>query len=219
MNNALLSAFISAGRCAGSGRGETGAVRCIARCAVAGSGRVDIGGGFPETCATELEANVTLRAQIKQAIEAGMPAYAECGGLDVSVAQHRLPGPYLSDGRRDPRRCEDAHQAHRSRLRASQGRRGASVAAPDAPAKQIKAHEFHYSSLENLPSDSRFAYHVERGYGIDGNGTGLSCTTCWRHYSPAHHRQLLLGDPLCRLHPAAQRNNITNQPYQRENSL
>ena len=40
-----------------------------------------IGGGFPETCATELEANVSLRTQIKQAIENGMPAYAECGGL------------------------------------------------------------------------------------------------------------------------------------------
>jgi cobyrinic acid a,c-diamide synthase len=44
---------------------------------------------------------------------------------------------------------------------------------PDTPAKQIKAHEFHYSSLENLPADSRFAYRVERGYGIDGERDGL----------------------------------------------
>ena len=44
---------------------------------------------------------------------------------------------------------------------------------PNAPAKQIKAHEFHYSSLENLPPDTRFAYHVERGYGIDGERDGL----------------------------------------------
>ena len=40
-----------------------------------------IGGGFPETCASELEANATLRSEIKQAIENGMPTYAECGGL------------------------------------------------------------------------------------------------------------------------------------------
>ena len=39
---------------------------------------------------------------------------------------------------------------------------------PAAPARQIKAHEFHYSSLENLPADSRFAYQVERGWGITG---------------------------------------------------
>jgi cobyrinic acid a,c-diamide synthase len=37
----------------------------------------------------------------------------------------------------------------------------------------ILAHEFHYSSLENLPADSRFAYRVERGYGIDGERDGL----------------------------------------------
>ena len=37
----------------------------------------------------------------------------------------------------------------------------------------IFAHEFHYSSLENLPPDTRFAYHVERGYGIDGERDGL----------------------------------------------
>ena len=44
---------------------------------------------------------------------------------------------------------------------------------PNAPAQQIKAHEFHYSSLENLPPDTRFAYHVERGYGINGKRDGL----------------------------------------------
>ena len=37
----------------------------------------------------------------------------------------------------------------------------------------IFAHEFHYSSLENLPPDTRFAYHVERGYGIEGKRDGL----------------------------------------------
>ena len=37
----------------------------------------------------------------------------------------------------------------------------------------IFAYEFHYSSLENLPPDTRFAYHVERGYGISGKRDGL----------------------------------------------
>src|SRR3989344_2028875 len=40
-----------------------------------------IGGGFPEVFMEQLEANVSLRRDIRQAIEAGMPAYAECGGL------------------------------------------------------------------------------------------------------------------------------------------
>jgi cobyrinic acid a,c-diamide synthase len=37
----------------------------------------------------------------------------------------------------------------------------------------IFAHEFHYSRLENLPPDTRFAYHVGRGYGIGGERDGL----------------------------------------------
>ena len=132
-----------------------------------------IGGGFPETCATELEANVALRNQIKQAIENGMPTYAECGGLmylSRSIAydgrSYQMVGAIPGDVKMHPKpigrgyvhlREDEAHPWPR----------------PNAPAKQIKAHEFHYSSLENLPPDSRFAYHVERGYGIDGERDGL----------------------------------------------
>ena len=39
------------------------------------------GGGFPEVFAQELSANQTLIDSIRQAIQAGMPTYAECGGL------------------------------------------------------------------------------------------------------------------------------------------
>ncbi|WP_457755632.1 cobyrinate a,c-diamide synthase [Thermodesulfatator indicus] len=40
-----------------------------------------IGGGFPETQAEYLEANSSLRKDIKEAALAGLPIYAECGGL------------------------------------------------------------------------------------------------------------------------------------------
>ena len=40
-----------------------------------------IGGGFPELFAADLEANTALRTRIRAAIDAGMPVYAECGGL------------------------------------------------------------------------------------------------------------------------------------------
>ena len=40
-----------------------------------------IGGGFPETSAGELAANTTFRASVRARIEAGLPVYAECGGL------------------------------------------------------------------------------------------------------------------------------------------
>ena len=40
-----------------------------------------IGGGFPETSARELADNTSFRASVRTQIEAGLPVYAECGGL------------------------------------------------------------------------------------------------------------------------------------------
>ncbi len=132
-----------------------------------------IGGGFPETCAEALEANTTLRHDIKVAIEQGLPAYAECGGLmylsrsiDYQGRVYDMVGAIPGDVKMHDKpigrgyvhlREEETHPWPR----------------PDMPAQQIRAHEFHYSSLENLPSDACFAYHVERGYGIDGDRDGL----------------------------------------------
>ena len=132
-----------------------------------------IGGGFPEACAVELEANTTLRDEIRQAIEKGMPAYAECGGL-MYLARGiacegrtyemvgAIPGDVVMHDKPVGRgyvhlKESEEHPWPR----------------PAAPARQIKAHEFHYSSLENLPADSRFAYQVERGWGITGKSDGL----------------------------------------------
>jgi cobyrinic acid a,c-diamide synthase len=40
-----------------------------------------IGGGYPELCRVELEANASMRASIRRFIESGKKFYAECGGL------------------------------------------------------------------------------------------------------------------------------------------
>jgi cobyrinic acid a,c-diamide synthase len=37
----------------------------------------------------------------------------------------------------------------------------------------VRGHEFHYSSLENLPADTRFGWQVLRGHGIDGKHDGI----------------------------------------------
>ncbi len=127
-----------------------------------------IGGGFPEVFMAELEANTPLRTQIRRAIEAGLPTYAECGGL-----------MYLSrslDWNGQTRQMVGVVPGE-SVMHARPVGRGYARLQPSADARwqetaSIPAHEFHYSSLENLPADSIYAYQVERGHGIDGRHDG-----------------------------------------------
>lgn len=132
-----------------------------------------IGGGFPETCAFELESNRTLRNEIKLAIENGLPTYAECGGL-----------MYLSRGIKYQGRNYEMVGAIPGDVKMHDKPIGRGYVnlqedgmhpwpRPHAPAEKIKAHEFHYSSLENLPPDTRYAYRVARGYGINGKSDGV----------------------------------------------
>ncbi|MDE1943056.1 MAG: hydrogenobyrinic acid a,c-diamide synthase (glutamine-hydrolyzing) [Betaproteobacteria bacterium] len=132
-----------------------------------------IGGGFPERFAPELAANGALRGALKAALEGGLPAYAECGGLmylsrslTVEGATHPMVGAIPGDVVMH-RRPVGRGYVHLSE------NPGHPWPRPRDPAQEIRAHEFHYSSLENLPPDSRFAYQVKRGHGIDGQRDGL----------------------------------------------
>jgi cobyrinic acid a,c-diamide synthase len=132
-----------------------------------------IGGGFPEACMGELEANVALRAAIREAIEDGLPAYAECGGLMYlarSIAWRgrtaRMVGAIPGDAVMHERPVGRGY-AH-LRETAAMPWPGA---APAGGA--VHGHEFHHSSLENLAPGVAFAYRVERGHGIDGAHDGV----------------------------------------------
>ncbi|GAB1234745.1 hydrogenobyrinic acid a,c-diamide synthase (glutamine-hydrolyzing) [Ferrigenium sp. UT5] len=152
-----------------------------------------IGGGFPETCAAELEANASLRGEIRQAIANGLPAYAECGGLmylsrSIAYEGHTfdmvgaIPGDVKMHAKPVGRgyvhlREDAAHPWPRPKplqyFPLSNFPPQAGESANEKSNFLIRAHEFHYSSLENLPKDCRFAYHVERGFGIDGKRDGI----------------------------------------------
>ncbi len=133
-----------------------------------------IGGGFPETHMNELEANKSLRTAIKSAIDNGMPAYAECGGLmylarsiqwnkeicqmvgciDTDIIMEKTP-----QGRGYVQLEETEHSLW-----------------PKPPSWEnsniINAHEFHYSRFNNIGNDVQFAFHVKRGMGINGKSDG-----------------------------------------------
>ncbi len=132
-----------------------------------------IGGGFPEVAAAALEANASLRREIKQAITSGLPTYAECGGLmylarSITWQGHRydMVGAIAGDVLMHDKPIGRGYVHLAENLEHPWPR-------PHSPADNIKAHEFHYSSLENLPADSRFAYRVTRGHGINGQFDGL----------------------------------------------
>ncbi|MBS1179276.1 MAG: dsrN [Proteobacteria bacterium] len=131
-----------------------------------------IGGGFPEVFMDELQANASLRADIAAAIDAGLPTYAECGGLMYLARSLQWQGRSC--------RMVGAIPADVS-MHAKPVGRGYMRLAPTAEhpwpastaAGPVLAHEFHHSSLDNLPPGQRFAYRVERGHGIDGQHDGL----------------------------------------------
>ena len=111
------------------------------------------GGGFPEVFAQELAANTKAIASVKAAILAGMPTYAECGGL-----------MYLCD------RIIDFEHNSWSMVgviptaaimgsRLTLGYRHC-IALQDSPLLQtgdiVWGHEFHRSSLSELPTQPLF---------------------------------------------------------------
>ncbi|MGO9357434.1 MAG: cobyrinate a,c-diamide synthase [Xanthobacteraceae bacterium] len=136
-----------------------------------------IGGGFPETQAARLAANATLRADIRRAIAAGLPTYAECGGmmyLSRSITwhgeTHEMVGTIPADTV-----LHDRPQGRGLVVLTETADAPWPAHAPTAavPPQELPAHEFHYAALENIAPDCRFAYRVRRGYGIDGRHDGI----------------------------------------------
>jgi len=129
-----------------------------------------IGGGFPEIHMQELQQNTSLRRDIFNKLSAGLPAYAECGGLmylSKSLTWQNqsadmvgfIPGDTVMHDKPVGRGYVVIKDSGHNPWPGSGG--------------QINAHEFHYASLENIPGDLDYAYDVIRGHGMDGHHDGL----------------------------------------------
>ena len=151
---------------------------------------VFIGGGFPELFMAELEANVSLRTELHRAIVDGLPAYAECGGLmylartlNWNGRSAQMVGAIPGDV------VMHAKPVGRGYVRLSET--GAfpwpRTPGPDGAAPDIRGHEFHYSSLENLDASVSFAYRVQRGHGVDGRNDGVCVHNLLASYSHLRH--------------------------------
>ena len=141
-----------------------------------------IGGGFPERAMDALEANASMRASLGERIAAGLPVYAECGGL-MYLARRILW---------NARECEMVGAIPADVVMHPRPRgRGYVVLeptgdAPWAPAANgpVHAHEFHHSTLENMAGTNwRYAFRVRRGRGIDGERDGIVIGSLLASYS------------------------------------
>lgn len=128
-----------------------------------------IGGGYPEVFASGLANNQSMLESIASVAEDEMPIYAECGGLmyltdsiqDFDGRKHEMVG--LLDARtRMVEKLTLSYTLARTTRRNLLTHRG------DA----VKGHEYHFSAIEDIPRDARFAYNLKRGVGVGDRQDG-----------------------------------------------
>jgi cobyrinic acid a,c-diamide synthase len=137
-----------------------------------------IGGGFPESFLDELSANTTLRNEIRAAIEHGLPAYAECGGLmylsrSITWGGKTQPMAGVIDGEIVMHEKPVGRGYVILESKPSHPWQFAQLPSETDFGSAIHAHEFHYSEIRDLPEDTRYAYTVKRGHGVDGQNDGI----------------------------------------------
>ncbi|HHL40670.1 MAG TPA: cobyrinate a,c-diamide synthase [Deltaproteobacteria bacterium] len=129
-----------------------------------GSRGVYLGGGYPELYAARLAANRTLARELRGKAAAGMPVYAECGGLmylgraliDAEGRLHEMAGLMPWTSRMARRRRALGYRTVRARAGCPFLEAGGLV----------RGHEFRYSEIEGDLSA------VERVYDVEGRAEG-----------------------------------------------
>lgn len=143
-----------------------------------------IGGGFPETHAAKLAANAGFRESLKKAVEAGLPVYAECGGLMYLGKELVLESGIFPMVGVFPLRftVERTPQGH-----------GYTILEVDRPnpyfpvGETLHGHEFHYSRIrEGEEGCLATAFQVKRGRGIQDRRDGLCFQNVLATFSHLH---------------------------------
>ncbi|PKM81918.1 MAG: cobyrinic acid a,c-diamide synthase [Firmicutes bacterium HGW-Firmicutes-14] len=119
-----------------------------------------IGGGFPEMFIGELAANHGLMRKIKEAGSAGMPVFAECGGLmylsasivDFEGTRYPMVGLVPASCIMEKKLVGMGYVEAESLTE--------NILAPAG--KKARGHEFHYSRIEPETADFSWAYRLGR---------------------------------------------------------
>jgi len=138
-----------------------------------------IGGGFPERHMQKLANNHSYKQHLHQLIEAGLPCYAECGGLMyLSQSINWQNKTEVMTGIINADTIVEENPQGRGLIQFSETElmpwpvldKESSTSNDNNSdnEKIIAAHEFHYSRLINISKTTKFAYKIHRGTGIDG---------------------------------------------------
>ena len=141
-------------------------------------------GGYPELHAGRLAANSAMKAAVRNAVEAGMPVYAECGGFiyltcgmeagEVQPAADFV-GIFPVRARMLPKRKALGYR--QVQFRSWYGGTGAGGSA--------RGHEFHYSEIGAMPEHMERCYRVSRD-GLELGLEGYRYRNCLASYIHLH---------------------------------
>jgi cobyrinic acid a,c-diamide synthase len=140
------------------------------------------GGGFPEEHAAALAANEPMRRSVAAELAAGLPAWAECGGLMY------LSRAIVRDGREHPMVGALPIAVEHTERPQGHGYMAATVDRPNpffAPGTRLLGHEFHYSRAAG-PFRGDTVLSVERGAGLGNGRDGLCVNNVVATYMHLH---------------------------------
>ena len=140
------------------------------------------GGGFPEVYARRLSENGSFRDSLRRRAEAGLPIWAECGGL-MYLARHLSWGSetYPMSGVLPV----DIEQMERPQ---GHGYVEGEVEGANpflTPGMQLRGHEFHYSRFASNP-ELETVLRLRRGTGVGGGRDGLCYRSVLASYTHLH---------------------------------
>ncbi|MGQ9688532.1 MAG: cobyrinate a,c-diamide synthase [Desulfobaccales bacterium] len=144
-----------------------------------------LGGGFPETHAGALAANLGFRASVRRAAAQGLPIYAECGGL-------MYLGRSLEtlQGESHPMAEVLPYDFLMGKSPKGHGYTVLEVTAANPyfpPGTLLKGHEFHYSRLQPEPGpETTLVFRLSRGTGICRGQDGLVYKNVLATYTHLH---------------------------------
>jgi len=126
------------------------------------------GGGYPEVYAEELAQNGSMLAAVRDAADAGIPIYAECGGLIYlaeAIEPQAVTGIFPATVRMLPKRKALGYREVTLQADTLLGPAGT----------VLRGHEFHYSEIE-MPEEVHRVYRVSARNGqetfIEGYASG-----------------------------------------------